>query len=66
MKVNVSLDGSEIEKGGRIFQHVHEHFHSEPITGMDICLRKQLVVTCSKKYIKIWNYQTKLLEVQKK
>ena len=33
---------------------------------MDICLRKQLVVTCDKKYIKIWNYNTRTLEVQEK
>jgi len=32
---------------------------------MDVCIRKQLVVTCSKdKSIKIWNYATKQLELQ--
>ena len=31
---------------------------------MDICLRKQLIATCSKdKTIRIWNYATKTLEI---
>ena len=30
---------------------------------MDICLRKQLVVTTSGRYINIWNYHTKRLEI---
>jgi hypothetical protein len=30
---------------------------------MDICLRKQLIVTTSYRHINIWNYQTKNLEI---
>jgi WD40 repeat protein len=31
---------------------------------MDTCIRKQLIVTCSKdKTIRIWNYNTKNLEI---
>jgi cilia- and flagella-associated protein 57 len=30
---------------------------------MDICLRKQLIVTTSNKLINIWNYETKTLEI---
>jgi WD40 repeat protein len=30
---------------------------------MDICIRKQLIVTCSNSYIKVWNYANKTLEI---
>ena len=30
---------------------------------MDVCLRKQLIVTCEAKCINIWNYVTKKLEI---
>lgn len=34
------------------------HYHSGPIVGMDVCIRKPLVATASKdKTIKIWNYE---------
>jgi len=64
MKVMVSLDGLSIENNN--FDYVHEHFHNSVITGMDICLRKQLIATCSGRDIKIWNYATKRLEIQAK
>lgn len=39
-------------------------FHSSSINGMDICLRKQLVVTCGHdNTIRVWNYHTKSLEI---
>ena len=43
---------------------LHTLFHSTVITGMDICLRKQLIVTTSNRHIFIWNYHTKNLDVQ--
>lgn len=62
LKVDVPLyDGAETKNR---FEHVHCNFHSKEITGLDICIRKQLVVTCSKdKSVKIWNYVTKNLEL---
>jgi len=37
---------------------VNLHYHSGPIVGMDICVRKSLIATASKdKTIKIWNYE---------
>ena len=44
-------------------EYVHGPFHSESITGMDICLRKQLVVTCSASYICIWNWAERRFEM---
>lgn len=64
MKVNVALDGSEPEEVN--FEYVHEQYHNGPVCGMDICLRKQLIVTASDEYIKIWNYHTKTEEIKHK
>lgn len=39
-------------------------FHAREITGLDICIRKQLVATCSTdKTVRIWNYHTRTLEI---
>lgn len=61
---NINLDGSDHEEFH--FQYVHAAFHSHAITGMDVCLRKQLIVTCSEKMINIWNYATTELEISQK
>lgn len=58
----VALDGITLEDNN--FDYVHEHFHNSAVTGMDICLRKQLIATCSGRYIKIWNYATRRLEIE--
>jgi WD40 repeat protein len=61
MKVNIALDGTDDQSK---FDNVICSFHSGPITGMDICIRKQLVVTCSKdRTIRIWNYALRTLEI---
>lgn len=51
------------DEGPPRIQFLHSAFHSMAITGMDICLRKQLIVTTSHRYINIWNYATKTLEI---
>lgn len=41
------------------------NFHNGPITGLDICIRKPLIVTCGQdKWVRIWNYQERKLEVE--
>lgn len=46
------------------FEHVIGPFHKDEITGLDVCVRKELLVTCSKdKSVSIWNYATKTHEV---
>ena len=61
MKVDIPLyEGSDATPK---FEYVHSQFHTDEITGMDTCIRKQLIVTCSKdKTIKIWDYVHKTLE----
>lgn len=61
LKIPIALDGTDIEE--RKTEYVHGPFHYDEITGMDICMRKQLIVTCSKSYICIWNYQERKFEM---
>ena len=46
------------------FSYVMGPFHRDEITGLDVCIRKELIATCSKdKYISIWNYATRTHEL---
>ena len=46
------------------FRYVVSPFHKDEITGLDVCVRKDLIVTCSKdKTVRIWNYNTRKHEV---
>jgi len=45
------------------FEPLFQPFHSKEITGLDVCVRKPLIVTCSTdKSVRIWNYLDKTLE----
>ena len=45
---------------GAAFDFLSSSFHHGAITGLDVCLRKPIVVSCSMdKSIRIWNYETK-------
>ena len=47
------------------FKHVQGQFHKDRVTGLDVCVRKQLIVTCSRdKTVSVWDYNTKKLEIQ--
>ena len=50
-----------------VAEHALQSFHTENITGLDICLRKALVATCSAdKTVRVWNYLEKnSLEITK-
>ena len=40
-------------------------FHKGEITGLDVCIRKHLIVTCSRdNTVNIWDYVTRTLEIQ--
>lgn len=46
------------------FEMVICDFHSKQITGLDVCVRKSLFVTCSiDKSVRIWNYERRTLEI---
>ena len=46
------------------FDHVLAPFHRAEITGLDVCIRKELIATCSRdKTVNIWNYAQKTHEI---
>jgi WD40 repeat protein len=65
---SLPLSAADLGKvGGRsAFDYLVQSFHSSHITGMDVCLRKPIIGTCSlDRTVRIWNYETLSLEVWK-
>ena len=43
-----------------LFEYVICPFHKAEVTGLSVCVRKQLIATCSAdRTVCIWNYETK-------
>jgi WD40 repeat protein len=65
--LQVSLSPSDIMKTDDSgFDYVLTSFHSGPILGLDVCVRKPLVVTCGiDKSVRVWNYLDKTQELCK-
>jgi len=65
--LQVSLSPSDIMKTEEsTFDHILTSFHSGPILGLDVCVRKPLVVTCGMdKSVRVWNYLDKTQELCK-
>mmetsp|Transcript_31019 Transcript_31019/g.42984 ORF Transcript_31019/g.42984 Transcript_31019/m.42984 type:complete len:1197 (+) Transcript_31019:119-3709(+) len=63
----LGLSNSDIMKADEMnFELFTQSFHSQAITGMDCCIRKPLVATCSTDMsVRIWNYQDRTLELVK-
>ncbi|XP_072199610.1 cilia- and flagella-associated protein 57 [Excalfactoria chinensis] len=48
------------------FEYLHFPLHSASVTGLDICIRRPIVATCSPdKSVRVWNYKTNTLELYK-
>lgn len=61
MKLSIALDGTDEQPK---YEHLIYDFHSSSITGLDVCVRKQLIATCSlDQSVRIWNYADKSLEI---
>lgn len=59
---SISLATAEIGKVGDFsqFEVLSQSFHSAHITGLDVCLRKPLVATCSlDRSVRVWNFENK-------
>uniref|UniRef100_A0A8D0DZ11 Cilia and flagella associated protein 57 n=1 Tax=Salvator merianae TaxID=96440 RepID=A0A8D0DZ11_SALMN len=63
----LSMSSAEITKGETAhFEYLNHPIHSSSITGLDTCIRKPLVATCSlDKSVRIWNYETNTLDLYK-
>ncbi|XP_048717483.1 cilia- and flagella-associated protein 57 isoform X3 [Caretta caretta] len=62
-----TMSSTEIIKGEPAhFEYLNFPLHSAAITGLDICIRKPLVATCSlDRSVRIWNYETNTLDLYK-
>ncbi|OXB54055.1 hypothetical protein ASZ78_001295 [Callipepla squamata] len=59
-KKEVYEESKEIWEESSYFEYLHFPLHSASITGLDICIRKPIVATCSlDKSVRVWNYKTK-------
>lgn len=63
----LGLTNSDILKSEEMkFEHLSQSFHSQGVTGVDCCIRKPLVATCSTdKSVRIWNFMEKGTELVK-
>lgn len=63
----ITLSSAEIGKGDQAtFEVLSQPFHFDIITGLDVCIRKPLVATCSTdRSVRVWNYETCSLELYK-
>jgi len=58
-KVNLEWPGDETKYNFLIYS-----FHSWSIKGLDVCIKKQLIATCSEdKTVRIWNYADRKLDI---
>lgn len=54
IKVPINLDRPNEEQR---YEHLVASFHSKPISGLDVCIKKQLVATCSgDRTVRLWSY----------
>jgi len=59
-----SFDTDVLHPADMRFELVGGSFHVGAITGLDVCVRKPLLVTCGvDKSLRLWNYQTRTLEL---
>jgi WD40 repeat protein/chromosome segregation ATPase len=60
------FDTDALKAEERKLEPVVEGFHCGPVTGLDVCVRKPLVVTCgADRTVRVWNYLEKTIELSK-
>jgi len=65
---SLPLSSADIGKLGDTaeFEYLCQTFHENNVTGLDVCIRKPLIASCSMdRSIRIWNFETNVLELQK-
>ena len=61
MKCNINLERASDET---FYEFLIYPFHSKAIRGIDCCIKKRLVATCSEdKSVRIWDYEQSQLEI---
>ncbi|KAL5016238.1 hypothetical protein ScPMuIL_005827 [Solemya velum] len=64
---SITLSSADLGKGDQAqFEVLAQPFHYGQIMGLDVCIRKPLIATCSMdRSVRIWNYETCNLELYK-
>ncbi|KAK9830297.1 hypothetical protein WJX72_010857 [[Myrmecia] bisecta] len=64
---SLSMSNTEIMKPEEMnFEIVAQPFHSSEVTGIDACIRKPLIATCSAdRTVRLWNFMDKSMELVK-
>lgn len=62
----IGLSNTDILKNDELnYEYLALPFHHLAVTGMDVCIRKPLIVTCGMdRSVRIWNYISKTIEVK--
>ncbi|MGH0169155.1 UNVERIFIED_CONTAM: hypothetical protein FKN15_005121 [Acipenser sinensis] len=62
---SITLSSVEMSRGEQAkFEFLSYSFHYGIITGLDICIRKPLIATCSlDRSVRIWNYETRFVNI---
>ncbi|XP_028390638.1 cilia- and flagella-associated protein 57-like [Dendronephthya gigantea] len=63
----ITMSSADLGKGDQVtFELLCQSFHNGVITGLDVCIRKPLIATCSlDRSVRIWNYETCSLELSR-
>ncbi|XP_071666051.1 cilia- and flagella-associated protein 57 isoform X3 [Patagioenas fasciata] len=62
----VYKESQEIWEKAAYFMYLNYPLHSAPITGLDVCVWKPILATCSlDRSVRIWNYKMNTLELYK-
>jgi WD40 repeat protein len=62
--IQINTSYKELDK--QLIKHIITPFHSDSIEGMDLCINKPYIITCSlDKYLRVWDYRKKALILSK-
>ena len=60
----INIEEKEIDRA--LIKYLISPFHSDSVEGMDLCINKPYIISCSKdKSVRVWDYQNKIHVISK-
>ena len=60
----INIEEKEIDRA--LIKYLISPFHSDSVEGMDLCINKPYIITCSKdKSVRVWDYQNRIHVISK-
>ena len=60
----INIEEKEIDRA--LINYLISPFHSDSVEGMDLCINKPYIITCSKdKSVRVWDYQNRIHVISK-